>query len=561
MGNSAAITSHAFRDCAVGTVNCLTLVGSDFPLSLFVASTMQFNELNLVAPLLRALTEEGYTQPSPIQQQSIPAGLEGKDVLGIAQTGTGKTAAFALPILQRLLSTTVAQRPDEQPVQRRGGQHPHRRSIPQARRAIRALVLAPTRELATQIAESFRAYGRHTSIRTAVVFGGVGAGRQIQELRSGVDVLVACPGRLLDLIGQGHVYLGGVQVLVLDEADRMLDMGFMPDIKRVLTHVPEKRQTLLYSATMPKEIQSLADKLLSEPVRVEVAPVSTPAERVEHLAYFVPKAHKPALLQHLLTASEGGLPGAAKKRVLVFARTKRGADRVAERLTRSGVRAECIHGNKSQGARERALESFRRGTSPVLVATDLAARGLDVDGISHVVNFDLPNEPETFVHRIGRTARAGASGYAISFCDAEESEYLVDIEALINSPLPKQPHHPHHCTHAEAAHTNFEDRRTRKTSGLPIREIRKLSYQQQPQPREGRRSGPPNGGSARRGNSAGSGSNRNRQGARSLTEMGDSSGPVLMSAARPSGSAQARNRNGSDGQNRRFGASRKPRFD
>ena len=427
---------------------------------------MHFNELKLIPQLLSAVEAEGYTTPSPIQQQAIPPVLEGRDVLGIAQTGTGKTAAFALPMLQRLFQGNPVERPAsraEQP--RRGEAHPHRKGVAHSRRAIRALILAPTRELATQIAVSFRTYGKQTGLRTAVVFGGVGAGAQIRDMQSGPDILVACPGRLLDLISQRHIYLGALEVLVLDEADRMLDMGFAPDIRRVLTHVPAARQTLLFSATMPAEIQKMANELLRDPIRVEVAPVATPADRVLHTTYFVGKNNKPALLQHLLTSKTDGLPGDAERRVLVFARTKRGADRVAERLSRAGIRSEAIHGNKSQGQRERALESFRRGASPVMVATDLAARGLDVDGISHVINFDLPNEPETFVHRIGRTARAGASGFAISFCDADEGEYLADIEHLIQQALPKEHTHPHHCADAHASHSMHQARRANKQMG------------------------------------------------------------------------------------------------
>jgi len=446
---------------------------------------MQFSELKLITPLLRAIEAEGYTTPSPIQQQSIPSVLEGRDVLGIAQTGTGKTAAFALPILQRLSEGPAIERPAvvENPRAQRGGRHPHRKGVAASQRAIRALILAPTRELATQITESFRVYGRQTGLRSAVVFGGVGAGAQISNLRAGVDILVACPGRLLDLINQGHVYLGGLQTFVLDEADRMLDMGFAPDIRRLLTHIPTKRQTLLFSATMPPEIQRLANDLLHDPVRVEVAPVSTPAERVEHTAFFVKKANKIALLQHLLASRGKMLPGERHERVLVFARTKRGADRVAEKLTRAGITANAIHGDKSQGQRERALDSFRRGNSLVMVATDLAARGLDVDGISHVINYDLPNEPETFVHRIGRTARAGASGHAISFCDAEEAEYLVDIEKLIQQPLPKRSDHPHHCDDAHGSHQAQQSRSANKKLINSV--LRAQPHQQQQAPKQG----------------------------------------------------------------------------
>lgn len=458
---------------------------------------MHFRDLKLVTPLLQAVEAAGYTQPSPIQQQAIPHALQGRDVLGIAQTGTGKTAAFALPILQRLSAACAAEptastssitmhsasmrtMDDPEPPARFRRLAPRATSPREAkgrdargtaahpggpRRPIRALVLAPTRELATQIGESFRAYGRRTSLRTVVVFGGVSQGNQVRELKAGADVLVACPGRLLDLIGQGHVRLDAVEVFVLDEADRMLDMGFVPDIRRVLAHLPARRQTLLFSATMPEEIQKLADDLLRDPVRVEVARVSAPAERVDHAVYFVGRGDKISLLRHLLAPEGAGLPGACGHRVLVFTRTRRGADRVALRLTRSGVRAESIHGDKSQGARERALRNFRHGTSPVLVATDLAARGLDVDGISHVVNFDLPNEPETFVHRIGRTGRAGASGFAVSFCDAEEAEFLAGIEALIQKRLPQVETHPHHCETARSSHRTHEAKRQEKATG------------------------------------------------------------------------------------------------
>jgi len=453
--------------------------------------------LKLIPPLLQAVEAEGYTQPSPIQQQAIPHALQGRNVLGIAQTGTGKTAAFALPILQRLsTSAPVATEPagsneavtmhsasmrtmDDPEPPARFRRPAFRTSSARGaatrsggpRRPIRALVLAPTRELATQIGESFRAYGRRTRLRTAVVFGGVSQGSQVRDLKAGPDILVACPGRLLDLIGQGYVQLNAVEVFVLDEADRMLDMGFVPDIRRVLAHLPARRQTLLFSATMPPEIQKLADELLRDPVRVEVARVSAPAEHVGHAVYFVGRGDKVSLLRHLLASEGADLPGSGGHRVLVFTRTRRAADRVALRLTSSGVRAESIHGDKSQGARERALRNFRQGRSLVLVATDLAARGLDVDGISHVVNFDLPNEPETFVHRIGRTGRAGASGFAVSFCDAEEAGYLAGIEALIQKRLPQVESHPHHCEVARSSYrtheTKLQEKAARRTSGGP----------------------------------------------------------------------------------------------
>jgi ATP-dependent RNA helicase RhlE len=374
---------------------------------------MPFSALGLAEPLVRALRDEGYASPTPIQQRAIPPVLEGRDVLGCAQTGTGKTAAFALPILQRLSAHLTQAHP----------------------RPIRCLVLTPTRELAAQIGESFRAYGRHLRLSHTVIFGGVGQHPQVQALRRGVDVLVATPGRLLDLMNQGHVRLDKIEIFVLDEADRMLDMGFINDIRKVVRVIPQKRQTLFFSATMPREIQSLADSLLHDPVRVEVAAVSSAAETVAQSLYFVAKADKPALLKHLLADR-------SITRALVFSRTKHGADKVCRHLEQAGIRAEAIHGNKSQNARIRALEGFRKGTTRVLVASDIAARGLDIDGISHVVNYDLPNEPETYVHRIGRTGRAGASGIALSFCDGEERAYLRDIERTIRKPVPVVAEHP-----------------------------------------------------------------------------------------------------------------------
>ncbi len=373
---------------------------------------MEFSQLSLIEPLLRALRDEGYTKATPIQERAIPHVLAGRDLLGCAQTGTGKTAAFALPILQRLSQ-----------------------SPPVHGRPVRVLVLSPTRELAAQIGESFRAYGRHLKMSSTVIFGGVGQHPQEQALRRGVEILVATPGRLLDLMGQGIAKLNAVEVLVLDEADRMLDMGFIHDIRRILQVVPKKRQTLFFSATMPREIRQLADSMLHDPVSVEVAPESTAAETVRQSVYFVSKMDKPALLEHLL--SEGDVT-----RVLVFTRTKHGADKVAKHLTRSNIIAEAIHGNKSQNARTRALDNFKKGSTRVLVASDIASRGLDVDEISHVINFDLPNEPETYVHRIGRTGRAGASGTAMSFCDGEERAFLRDIERTIRKPVPVIDSHP-----------------------------------------------------------------------------------------------------------------------
>jgi ATP-dependent RNA helicase RhlE len=375
---------------------------------------MKFSDLRLSEPILRAVTAEGYSTPSPIQSQAIPHVLEGRDLLGVAQTGTGKTAAFALPILHRLSAST-----------------PHNGHG----RRVRCLVLSPTRELASQIGDSFRAYGRHTGVRHAVIYGGVGQGNQVQALRQGVDVLVATPGRLLDLMNQGFVDLRSVEVFVLDEADRMLDMGFIADIRRIIPKLPRERQTLMFSATMPPDIRELSRTILHNPVSVHVAPVSATADRIEQSVYFVEKKNKPRLLAHLLNHT-------AFSRCLVFTRTKHGADRVAKHLHKAGIPADAIHGNKSQNQRERALANFKSGKTAVLIASDIASRGIDIDDISHVVNYDLSNEPETYVHRIGRTARAGASGVAISFCDNDERPYLAAIEKLTRNKLVVKSDHP-----------------------------------------------------------------------------------------------------------------------
>lgn len=371
----------------------------------------QFADLGLTAPILEMLAAERYTIPTPIQAQAIPHVLAGRDLLGIAQTGTGKTAAFALPILHRL---------DAQ-----------RRAAP--RRGCRVLVLAPTRELASQIDDAVRTYGRGIGVSSTVVFGGVGATPQIRKMANGVDVLVATPGRLLDHMQQGNIRLDGVEVIVLDEVDRMLDMGFILPVRRIVAATPACRQTLLFSATMPDDIRKLAADLLDDPVEVAVAPVASTVELIEQQVIHVAAREKPALLASLLGDQ-------AVARALVFTRTKRGADRVTRHLTAAGVPASAIHGNKSQGQREQALAAFRSGHARVLVATDIAARGIDVDGITHVINFELPNIPESYVHRIGRTARAGAAGTAISFCDVEEREYLRDIEKLIRCRLPVGQH-------------------------------------------------------------------------------------------------------------------------
>jgi ATP-dependent RNA helicase RhlE len=368
---------------------------------------MTFQDLNLVEPLRRALEGEGYTQPTPIQTQAIPHVLAGRDLIACAQTGTGKTAAFALPILQRLAAARDAG----------------------AAKGIRALILTPTRELAAQITESLTTYGRHVRLRHAVVFGGVGAYGQVRALEARPDVLVATPGRLLDLAGEGFVDLRALEIFVLDEADRMLDMGFLPDVKRVLARLPPKRQTLLFSATMPADIEELARRILVDPVRVAVTPVAATADRIEQSVYHVPREGKRALLEHVLKDS-------AIERALVFTRTKHGADKVVKMLERASIQAEAIHGNKSQNARTRALLAFKEGRTRVLIATDIAARGIDVDGVSHVINYDLPDVAESYVHRIGRTARAGASGIALSFCDGDERGLLAGIERLIRMRIP-----------------------------------------------------------------------------------------------------------------------------
>ena len=375
---------------------------------------MTFQDLNLIEPIQRALKTAGYQNPTPIQAQSIPLALQGRDLLACAQTGTGKTAAFALPILQLLN--------DQQPGNNR-------------RRPIQALILAPTRELAIQIGESFDAYGKHLQIRHTVVFGGVSQHAQTRKLQSGVDILVATPGRLLDLMNQGFINLENIEFFVLDEADRMLDMGFIHDVKRVIRKLPKQRQTFFFSATMPSAIVELSREILDRPAKVQVDPVSSTAERVEQSVYFVTKKQKRSLLLHLLRNED-------ISEALVFTRTKHGANRVAKDLNARGIRAEAIHGNKSQNARQQALGNFKDGRTRVLVATDIAARGIDIEELSHVINFDLPNISETYVHRIGRTGRAGASGIALSFCDAEERAYLRDIQKLTGLRIPIVQDHP-----------------------------------------------------------------------------------------------------------------------
>ena len=368
---------------------------------------MSFESLNLIEPILRALKEEGYTNPTPIQAQSIPIVLKGTDLLGCAQTGTGKTAAFTLPIIQRLMASQA----------------------PSVRRQIRGLIVTPTRELAIQIGESFQAYARHTPLKCTVIFGGVGQSPQVAALRGGVDVVIATPGRLLDLMNQKHLSLQQVEYFVLDEADRMLDMGFIHDVKKLLAVLPRKRQSLFFSATMPPEIVKLASSILQNPSEVSVTPVSSTVDIINQSVYFVDKGNKNALLLDILQDSK-------IKTALVFTRTKHGADKVVKVLLAKQIKAEAIHGNKSQNARQNALKNFKAQITRVLVATDIAARGIDVDELEYVINFELSNIAETYVHRIGRTGRAGAKGTAISFCDIEEKEYLRDIEKLIGKKVP-----------------------------------------------------------------------------------------------------------------------------
>lgn len=374
---------------------------------------MTFKEIGIIKPILKSLNQLGYETPTPIQKQAIPILLKGKDLLGCAQTGTGKTAAFAIPIIQLLCLNRKQEK----------------------KRKIKALIVTPTRELAIQIGDSFSDYGKFTGIRNTVIFGGVKQGAQTQALSKGIDVLVATPGRLLDLIGQGYINLKDIEYFVLDEADHMLDMGFIHDIRKIIAKIPVKRQSLFFSATMPPSIISLAGKILGNPEKVTIKPEQATAERVEQAVYFVSKKNKPKLLLHLL--QEGNSDS-----TLVFSRTKYGADKIVKILKRNDIAAEAIHGNKSQNARQRALGNFKKGDTTVLVATDIAARGIDVDELSLVINFDLPNVPETYVHRIGRTGRASASGIALSFCMMDERPYLKDIQKLIKQRIPVREDHP-----------------------------------------------------------------------------------------------------------------------
>ncbi|PCJ39443.1 MAG: DEAD/DEAH box helicase [Alphaproteobacteria bacterium] len=389
----------------------------------------KFVELGLREAVLRAVEEGGYENMTPIQTQAIPNVLEGKDMIAVAQTGTGKTAAFSLPIIQMLLK----------------GEGKRQAKV------ARSLILAPTRELAIQIAENIRAYAKYVHLRIALVYGGASAKPQIKSMMPGVDILIATPGRLLDLTNQRHIDLGQVEYLVLDEADRMLDMGFIRDIRKIIAYLPKKRQTLMFSATMPASVEKLAASILYKPFRIDVAPEATTAEKVDQHVLMVPKSRKRDLLAHMLKDE-------AVKRVLVFTRTKHGANRVSKHLDKLGVASGAIHGNKSQNARQKALNEFRSGAIRALVATDVAARGIDVDGVTHVINFDLPNEPESYVHRIGRTARAGESGVSLSFCDHEERAYLRDIEKIIRQKIPLMTDHPYHAEGmAERPHTAEKD--------------------------------------------------------------------------------------------------------
>lgn len=399
---------------------------------------MLFTELSIIKPILDALNEEGYTTPTPIQQQAIPFILKGRDLLGCAQTGTGKTAAFAIPMLQLLAKPTSMESRGQRP--------------------IRALILTPTRELAIQIQDSFNAYGRYLRLKNLVVFGGVNQNPQVDALRRGVDILVATPGRLLDLMSQGHIRLNEIELFVLDEADRMLDMGFVHDVKKVITKIPAKRQTLFFSATMPTEIQSLANSILTNPEKVEVAPVSSTADTIHQSLYYVAKENKKSLLAHILA-------DASIETALVFTRTKHGADKVVKDLVRIGISAEAIHGNKSQNARQRALTNFKNRDTRILVATDIAARGIDVDELTHVINYELPDVPETYVHRIGRTGRAGLSGTSFSFCDAEETAELRDIQKVIGKQIPIEENHPYHTVFTEIKKRPVQQQRPQRSFG------------------------------------------------------------------------------------------------
>ena len=437
-------------------------------------TSMRFEDLNLIQPLLNAVRDQGYTEPTPIQQQAIPHVLAGRDLVGLAQTGTGKTAAFALPTLQRL--TELA---DSNPAK--------------SRRNVQVLVLAPTRELASQIHDSFKAYGKYTKFNQTTIFGGVSQKHQEKAINRGVNIVVATPGRLLDLLNQKLIRFDKLDVFILDEADRMLDMGFLPDIQKIVKRIPDERQTLLFSATMPPDIQKLAGDLLTDPVEVSVTPESTTVEAIQQRVYFVEKDDKRKLLEHLIDQHN-------MHRTLVFTRTKRGANRLSEQLDRANIPAEAIHGNKSQNARQRALEDFKKGKTQVLVATDIVARGIDVDEISHVVNYDLPTDTESYVHRIGRTGRAGADGMAVSFVATDERGSLSDIERLIQMNIPVAEGHLYQSEQGVPEPTNLTGRRRSGSSSNG-----------NGQPGSKKRSGGGGGGRNRNAKSGGGG-NRSRSG-------------------------------------------------
>ena len=410
---------------------------------------MSFENLGLSESLLRAVQEDGYETSTPIQEKAIPSILEGRDLMGCAQTGTGKTAAFALPTLHKMGNGQVKQGQRQRAAKNGSGNYQKRRQTPS--RPIRTLVLVPTRELASQVAASFINYSRFTELRTTVVYGGVNQNPQVRALQNGVDVLVACPGRLLDLMNQGHIDISKVEMLILDEADQMLDMGFLPDLKRIVATTPKNRQTLMFSATMPNEIRRLADQWLNKPKLIQIAKVSSPVETVEQSVFFVDAKRKPKLLTHYLKTSN-------HERTLVFARTKHGADKIVKQLTKSGIYAAAIHGNKTQNVRARTLAKFKSQNPPILIATDIAARGLDVNGISHVINYELPEVPETYVHRIGRTGRAGASGIATSFCSGDERVRLKRIEMLTRRSIFVERDHPEANSNSNGSYKSKESK-------------------------------------------------------------------------------------------------------
>jgi ATP-dependent RNA helicase RhlE len=441
-----------------------------------------FSEFKLLEPLNRALRDIGYTVPTPVQVQSIPSLMTGRDLLGCAQTGTGKTAAFALPILQHL--ATVRK--------------------PRRRGTIRTLIVTPTRELAAQIGDSMKQYGKYLDIKGAVIFGGVGQNPQVKALDRGVDFLVATPGRLLDLIGQGFIQLQDVEIFVLDEADRMLDMGFLPDIKKILARLPTKRQTMFFSATMPPDIVRLANTMVRDPVGVDVTPDIPVVELIDQRLMYVDRRDKVPLLEKVLRES-------GANRVLVFTRTKHGANKIVRLLDNVGIKGSAIHGNKAQTARTRALEDFKSGRIRVLVATDIAARGIDVEGISHVINFDIPNVPETYIHRIGRTARAGNAGISMSFCDSEERSYIRDIEKLMRREIPVFRDHPYHSETA-AKSTSPPPPQGQRGQGRPSNRQERRSPPRQQSPRRGDGGGRRPGNGSRRPNTRQSHSDRSRPG-------------------------------------------------